>query len=405
MLGNLLRNVGIAHVVLAVLVAVIAAAPPRARVYGDRLQIALPLLAWGCATLNRSGTELFARFGVMFVAAHGTKAALAGTEINARPNGRDSGFPSAHTAAAAFGTSSLVHDCIGGAPVARALVVMAGAYVGASRIEADQHDIWQVLAGGLLGWWADRALRADSALRRRIGDGLRRLRAQAAAGLAALRSGGRIPVRRATTAALAAVLSFAAVTLARAETELSVYGGIQDAPASTIDHSRLGRERVDWQGRSFDMPPYYGFRATWWRPDDLGFGVEFNHAKVYAPNPAALGYARLEMTDGLNLLTATAWKRWTGDSRIVPYVGAGLGVAVPHVEIRPAGGTDSFGYQLTGPAVQLVAGAAYRIDDHWLVFGEVKGTWSRHRIDLAGPDRLTTEIVTQAVNLGFSYRF
>lgn len=180
LLSRILRVFGLAHLVLGALVATVIVTDSSARRYGDNLQIALPLLAWGCAaTKAGDGKEFALRFAAMFAAAHASKTVLGDAPLNQRPNGHDGGFPSAHTAAAALGASGLVHGCLKGNPAAQAVVVIAAAFVGGSRIEVGAHDIWQVLAGALLGWVCDRALRhgpgraqaaaAIAALRRRIG--------------------------------------------------------------------------------------------------------------------------------------------------------------------------------------------------------------------------------------------
>jgi len=94
-----------------------------------------------------------------------------------------------------------------------------------------------------------------------------------------------------------------------------------------------------------------------------------------------------------------------GFGGLTPYVGAGVGVAVPHVEVQPVGQVQTFGYQLTGPAVQLVAGASLPLSDRWSAFGEWKGTWSHHKADLDSGGTLTTNIITNALNLGVTYHF
>lgn len=161
-------RIGRVHVVLAVLVFAVLNGPGNPRQIGDRLQIALPSIAFACSVLNGSGGEYALRFATMMVAAHGSKHALGQAPINIRPDGGDLGFPSAHTSAAVLGASSIVHECLTGNPVAKALIIISAGFVGASRIDSDRHDIWQVLAGALLGWGCDRALRRDSPARRRV---------------------------------------------------------------------------------------------------------------------------------------------------------------------------------------------------------------------------------------------
>ena len=165
MLPKTLRAIGRVHLVLLALALALVFCEPTAKRFGDRLQIALPVLAWGCAAMNGSALEYAGRFFAMSAITHTSKAALGDAAINRRPSGDGKGFPSAHTSAAAFGASSLVHDCVAAHPVAKAALVMAAAFVGGSRIEAGRHDIWQVLAGAVLGWAADRVLRGQAARR------------------------------------------------------------------------------------------------------------------------------------------------------------------------------------------------------------------------------------------------
>lgn len=199
---------------------------------------------------------------------------------------------------------------------------------------------------------------------------------------------------------------------ARAEFELSLYTGFQTAPHSTVDGNDPGGAgdldfTAGWEGRSGELPPYYGFRGTWWRSETLGYGLEFNHAKVYADDDTLneSGFDRLEFTDGLNLITVNVFRRFPGETRKwTPYLGAGLGVSVPHVDIESDGG-KTFEYQYAGPAVQWVAGVSYPISDRWNVFGEYKGSYSQNTVDLESGGELETNIVTNALNVGVSFDF
>lgn len=199
---------------------------------------------------------------------------------------------------------------------------------------------------------------------------------------------------------------------AAAEFELSLYTGWQTAPHSTVEgNDPGGLGDVDftagWEGRSDRMPPYYGIRGTWWRENNVGFGLEFTHAKVYADDETLRdeGFDTLEFTDGLNIITANVFRRFPGEARAwTPYVGGGAGISVPYVEIETAGGS-TFEYQYTGPAVQWVAGVAYPLSQNWSVFGEYQGSYSMNTIDLDNGGELETNIVTNAVNLGVSFDF
>lgn len=221
------------------------------------------------------------------------------------------------------------------------------------------------------------------------------------------------PALRLAAAASVAVAGMAATSQARAETELSFYLGSQEAAHSRVrgnDPTGIGSFNFlsAWQGKSFEPPPYYGVRATWWRTENLGFGVDFNHVKVYASDStkSANGLKTLEFTDGLNVLTANIMYRWPNTSRFTPYVGAGVGITIPHVEFQSAGtGQKTFEYQYGGPAAAVIAGVNYSLTDTWSVFGEYKGTYSQNDVDLEGGGSLKTDIVTNAVNLGVSFGF
>ena len=200
--------------------------------------------------------------------------------------------------------------------------------------------------------------------------------------------------------------------IARAEVELSFYGGWQTAPHSvvTIEGDSVLPEdefTAGWEGRSFTMPPYYGLRATWWRSESLGFGLDFSHDKVYADDAtlAESGLDHFEFSDGLNILTVNAYRRWDQAlGGLTPYVGGGIGLSLPHVEVVTPE-TRTWEYQLGGPAVAWMAGVSYPINDRWSVFGEYKGTYSQNVVELETGGTVETDIITNSVNLGVSFSF
>jgi lipid A oxidase len=213
------------------------------------------------------------------------------------------------------------------------------------------------------------------------------------------------------SAALAACLLCVAGAAQAQDFDLSFYLGSQSSPHSTATFDNGMGGGFDftpgWEGRSFEMPPYYGFRGTWWQQSGWGFGLEMTHAKVYADNETLTGsgFSRLEFTDGLNIITANAMYRWQrDDSRFTPYAGGGLGVSMPHVEVT-GNGVNEIGYQITGPAARLFGGVSYEITDQWSVFGEYNGTYSVNDADLGGGASLQTNIITNAINFGVTYSF
>ncbi|KAJ57115.1 lipid A oxidase [Actibacterium mucosum KCTC 23349] len=213
----------------------------------------------------------------------------------------------------------------------------------------------------------------------------------------------------ATTAAIGVAV---ASTPAQAEFELSFFTGTQSAPHSDVsgnDPTGLGAFDFNsgWDGESFKPAPYYGFRAMWWQNENLGYGTTFTHSKIVADSAdqAANGFNRLEFTDGLNFLTANVFYRWPeAQRRWTPYVGAGLGVALPHVDID-TGTSRTFEYQYAGPTVQVNAGISYALNDRWSIFGEYQGNYTSIDVDLNGGGSLKTDVITNALNAGVSLRF
>lgn len=145
--------------IVMVLLGVFLMTEKRAERLGDRYQFALPLLGFGCAIANGAVVDYALRFVVLEGLIHGPKNALKDRPINMRPNGSNRGFPSGHTAAAVFGASYLVHSCIETNLWVKGATLLTAGFVGASRIESENHNIWQVLAGALVGWLTDRLFR------------------------------------------------------------------------------------------------------------------------------------------------------------------------------------------------------------------------------------------------------
>src|SRR5690606_36240710 len=123
---------------------------------------------------------------------------------------------------------------------------------------------------------------------------------------------------------------------------------------------------------------------------DFGLGVEGTHTKAYASSAdqAAIGTERLEFTDGHNIFTANVMKRFPSafaGSNFTPYLGAGVGLAVPHVDIQAIGASNrTYGYETTGIALRGIAGMKYAITDNWSVFGEYQIVWSDNDATIDG---------------------
>jgi lipid A oxidase len=201
---------------------------------------------------------------------------------------------------------------------------------------------------------------------------------------------------------------------ASAETQFSVFGGANWNLGSTVETNAPGvddKRSVDWEGGSFDMPPYWGVRGTYWLGRNWGVAIGYIHTKAtaeidFATDPT---YSRLEFTDGNNLLLLEVLYRFnpTLNGKLVPYVGAGAGVSIPHVEVtlKPPGSNETYDYQLAGPAVQVMAGLEYKLNRRWSLFSEFKLSYSHISADLKGGGELETDLWSPQLAIGVSYRF
>ena len=202
----------------------------------------------------------------------------------------------------------------------------------------------------------------------------------------------------------------ASSTAALADPTLSVYGGWQTAPHSGVDVTDGTHFTAGWDGKSFDMPPYWGVRGTWWLDEwgysDFGIALDYSHSKVYARESTLnkTGWTHFEFTDGLNLATANLLYRFQDDRDWTPYLGVGLGANIPHVEVTRASGKTSE-YQIGGVTGQTLVGLDYKFTENVSAFTEWKFNYSHINVDIDSGDRLKTNIVTNAINFGISYNF
>ncbi len=205
---------------------------------------------------------------------------------------------------------------------------------------------------------------------------------------------------------------FASLNAANAEATISVFTGANFSPHSGVDYDfnngNSGDVTVGWDGESFEPPPYYGVRATWWLEDTPQFGIaaEFTHAKVKA-DPLPAGFTTLEFTDGINFVTLNGLYRYDLGNGFTPYVGIGGGISVPHVEVDdgPGGAPETSEYQVTGFAAQAFIGIDYKFADDWSVFGEFKSTYGQVDADLEGGGSLETDIISNQIIIGLTYKF
>ena len=164
---------------------------------------------------------------------------------------------------------------------------------------------------------------------------------------------------------------------------------------------------LNWEGRPFKHPIYYGLRARRWREASaVGSMLDFTHSKAItqreqrvrvtgtrngkpAPADTRVGdmFRHFEFSHGHNMLTFNGLLRlgqlatW-----LRPYVGAGAGISIPHTEIQFADETHrTYEYQYVGPAGQVLAGLEIRLPQT-TIFIEYKFTLARNAAPLSGRD-------------------
>jgi lipid A oxidase len=209
------------------------------------------------------------------------------------------------------------------------------------------------------------------------------------------------------TAALAA-------SPALAEVQLSIYGGANtnfDSKVKTEKGAVSDSRTVSWDGKPWQMPPYWGARATYWLPEKSPWGValDYTHQKAYADIDFGADpvYDHLEFTDGNNIVTLNAMYRFQNpSSKWGYYVGGGPGLAFPSVEVTLDGVAEKTKeYQITGFAAQALAGAQYKFTDHIAGFTEAKLTYTQNNGDLEGGGTVKTHLWSPNLIAGLSYSF
>lgn len=211
-----------------------------------------------------------------------------------------------------------------------------------------------------------------------------------------------------------AVLAINVSCGAWAESEFSIYGGTQSSPHSTVENTSSTPPSntslyTGWKASPFSFPIYMGLRYTSWNENEWGYAFNYAHTKAISLDQASGGYNRLEFTDGANPITVILLKRFSYRD-VKPYVGAGLGISVPHVEAQwtVASSGDSskktFEYQYGGPVATLVAGFSYPYSEKWSLFTDFQMHYMKIDAAVDG-GRLKTNLITNALNVGVSYRF
>lgn len=197
---------------------------------------------------------------------------------------------------------------------------------------------------------------------------------------------------------------------------VSAYGGLAKMIDADLRLALSGGTDLTFHDPSYDddsfkLPWYYGLRATCFfdRRSPWGVALEFIHAKTYlntddvvrvtgtragvpvdADERVGDTIGSFGISHGLNFLMADFIARWfpaeRGEGfwgRFQPYVGAGIGLVLPHVE-SDIGGRVEEGFQLDGPALQGFVGINGDIAGPVSAFLEYKFSWAD--LDLRVPE-------------------
>lgn len=171
-----------------------------------------------------------------------------------------------------------------------------------------------------------------------------------------------------------------------AEWMFAGYGGVPYTYPSDVKLTKTGThdftaKQVDWEGKPFVNPIYYGARIVRFGNGRTGTMLDFTHSKTIArlekeiefagtlngaPAPARATlrdiFRRLEASHGHNMLTLNGLFRLPSlGLRLQPYVGIGAGVSLPHAEVQMANSDKrTYEYQVAGPVGQALLGLEVR---------------------------------------------
>lgn len=200
----------------------------------------------------------------------------------------------------------------------------------------------------------------------------------------------------------------------------SVYGGYTVAQNADVilqqpNGTDMVLKDVSWNSEANKMPPYHGFRGTWWLPlnSSLGAMADLVYVKVVADRDrmvhqsgtrdglrvpemeaASATFRRLEFTDGLNLLSGNIVYRMPFFGRVIPYFGLGAGLSMPHAEVQRRGGASqkTFSFQVAGVAFYVFAGMEFNIAKSGSTFAEYRLSYATNKVKLIDGGMLQTNL-------------
>jgi lipid A oxidase len=230
------------------------------------------------------------------------------------------------------------------------------------------------------------------------------------------KTNGRPRKARCLLTALAAIGPSLAGAPAKAEMQIGAYGGANtnlDSPVTLHKGDLSDGRSVDWEGRSFQMPPYWGVHATYWLNANASWGGGHRLHPLQGlcrpqfRNRSRLPAPRIHRRQQPAIAQSALSFRPARRRPPVPYLGLGGGIAIPHVEVKLKAfpGQDTWEYQFAGGAAQALGGLEYRLDDAWSLFAEGKVSYSHLATELEGGGTLKTHLWSPQLLLGVNYRF
>ena len=173
----------------------------------------------------------------------------------------------------------------------------------------------------------------------------------------------------------------------------------------------LHLQKVEFEGRPFESPQYYGWRLGRFVNEDrrLGMELEFIHLKVIA-KPDQLGpqVQQYRMTHGLNFVVANLTSRVPfgrsayGDAPYALVSRLGAGITVPHGETTILG-VSKEQYEYAGLGAHVAIGLTARLKGRLSLVGEYKLTYAKPRITTALNGTGQTTALTHHVAVGFAF--
>jgi lipid A oxidase len=202
-----------------------------------------------------------------------------------------------------------------------------------------------------------------------------------------------------------------APSMARADWLLSLYAGAASTASNTLDitpaaGSAASVSSVEYEGRAFKSPPYYGYRVGF-TPKDRHVGIEgeFTHAKAIATGTPSTELTAFQLSHGLNFILGNVVYRSSPacSGRCTFVARGGAGITYPHVEATFRG-RDTYQYEYGGFGAQGGAGVELHVSNQFLVVADLRLTYAHVGVDLADGGRLTGPFTSVHGDFGVGWR-